>query len=85
MKRLLLLFWIIVLAEVGQAQQRTTLFFEGLGTGLLNSIGVDQLVKITPSYKIAVNGALGFFPLNGRKIDILNTKLLYYVCMSELC
>lgn len=68
MKRLLLLFWIIVLAEVGQAQQRTTVFFEGLGTGLLTSIGVDQLVKITPSYKIALNGALGFFPLNGRKM-----------------
>lgn len=68
MKRLLLLFWIIAWSEVGQAQQRTTLFFEGFGTGLLTSIGVDQLVKTTPSYKIALNGALGFFPFNGRKM-----------------
>lgn len=70
MQRLLLLFWLsfLSLLQAGRTQQRTTLFVEGLGTGVLNTIGIDRMIKIGPSYQVTLNGGGGFFSLGRRKM-----------------
>ena len=68
MQRILLLFWIILLSKSVYGQHRNTLFVEGLGTGIFTTIGIDRLIKVGHSYRVALNGGGGFLPLKTRKM-----------------
>jgi hypothetical protein len=69
MKRLLLLLIVDgFLAETGWTQQRTTLFAESLGTGVFTTIGIDQLIKVRSSHRVALNGGGSFLPIGLRKV-----------------